>query len=148
MKYLLLDNIRSLLNVGAIFRTCDGAGFDKIILTGFTPTPPRKDISKTAIGAENTVDWEYYEDPIEIITKLKNDGFKIITLEQTKNSIDLRNLKSEKNDNICLVVGNEISGVRKDIIDKSDIIVEIPMFGKKQSLNVATATGILLYRFI
>ncbi len=148
MKYLLLDNIRSLLNVWAIFRTCDWAWFDKIILTWFTPTPPRKDISKTAIWAENTVDWEYYEDPIEIITKLKNDWFKIITLEQTKNSIDLRNLKSEKNDNICLVVWNEISWVRKDIIDKSDIIVEIPMFWKKQSLNVATATGILLYRFI
>ncbi|MDD4530461.1 MAG: TrmH family RNA methyltransferase, partial [Candidatus Gracilibacteria bacterium] len=92
-KYILLDNIRSLLNVGAIFRTVDGAGFDKVILTGFTPTPPRKEISKTAIGAEQYVDWEYYEDPTEILKELKKQGFKIITVEQTQKSIDFRKLE-------------------------------------------------------
>jgi 23S rRNA (guanosine2251-2'-O)-methyltransferase len=148
MKFILLDNIRSLLNVWAIFRTCDGAGFDKIILTWFTPFPPNKDISKTAIWAENNVNWEYYEDPIEIINKLKKDSFKIITLEQTKNSIDIRDFKLKKNNNICLVVWNEIEWVQKEIINDADYIIQIPMFWKKQSLNVATAAWILMYKFI
>ncbi|MDD2516369.1 MAG: RNA methyltransferase [Candidatus Gracilibacteria bacterium] len=146
-KYILLDNIRSLLNVGAIFRTVDGAGFDKVILTGFTPTPPRKEISKTAIGAEQYVDWEYYEDPVEILKELKKQGFKIITVEQTQKSIDFRKLEI-RNENICLVLGNEIEGVNKKIVELSDYCVELPMLGQKQSLNVATTAGIMLYRFL
>ncbi len=148
MKIILLDNIRSLLNVWAIFRSCDWAWFDKIILTWFTPFPPNKDISKTAIWAENNVNWEYYENPMEIINKLKKDSFKIIILEQTKNSIDIRNFELKKNNNICLVVWNEINWVKKEIINKADYVIEIPMFGKKQSLNVATAAWILMYKFI
>ncbi|MDD3120287.1 MAG: RNA methyltransferase [Candidatus Gracilibacteria bacterium] len=146
-KYILLDNIRSLLNVGAIFRTVDGAGFNKVILTGFTPTPPRKEISKTAIGAEQYVDWEYYEDPVEILKELKKQGFKIITVEQTQKSIDFRKLEI-RNENICLVLGNEIEGVNKKIVELSDYCVELPMLGQKQSLNVATTAGIMLYRFL
>lgn len=146
-KYILLDNIRSLLNVWAIFRTVDWAWFNKVILTGFTPTPPRKEISKTAIWAEQYVDWEYYEDPVEILKELKKQWFKIITVEQTQKSIDFRKLEI-RNENICLVLGNEIEWVNKKIVELSDYCVELPMLGQKQSLNVATTAGIMLYRFL
>ena len=146
-KYVLLDSIRSCLNVGAIMRTCDWAGFDKIIMTWFTPTPPRKDISKTAIWAEQYVDWEYYNDPIEILDRLKKDWFSIIVLEQSSRSVDIREFSKIDGD-ICIVLGNEIEWVDRRIIEMADVAVEIPMLGKKQSLNVATSAGILMYRFI
>lgn len=139
MKILLLDNIRSILNVGALFRTCDGAGFEKIILTGFTPTPPRKEISKTAIGAENFVAWEYYKDPIGYIQGLREQRYQIFVLEQTPESIDFHCISSMEHENICLILGNEIEGVKKELIDIAHHCIEIPMLGQKQSLNVATA---------
>ncbi len=148
MKILLLNNIRSILNVGALFRTCDGAGFEKIVLTGFTPTPPRKEISKTAIWAENFVAWEYYKDPLEYIKNLQSEGYQIFVLEQTPGSIDFHLISELKHENICLILGNEIEGVQKEIIDISDYCVEIPMLGQKQSLNVATAGGICMYQFL
>ena len=148
MKILLLNNIRSILNVGALFRTCDGAGFEKIVLTGFTPTPPRKEISKTAIWAENFVAWEYYKDPLEYIKNLQSEGYQIFVLEQTPGSIDFHLISELKHENICLILGNEIEGVQKEIIDISDYCVEIPMLGQKQSLNVATAAGICMYQFL
>lgn len=147
LKYILLDSIRSCLNVWAIMRTCDWAWFDEIILTWFTPTPPRREISKTAIGAENYVNWEYYEDPLKIISKLKKDGFKIVVLEQNQSSIDFRDIQ-KIDSNICIVLGNEITWVNKDIISVADILVEIPMLGQKQSLNVATSAWILMYKFV
>ncbi len=104
MKILLLDNIRSILNVGALFRTCDGAGFEKIVLTGFTPTPPRREISKTAIGAENFVAWEYYKDPAKYIQSLQTQGFKIFVLEQTPKSVDFQEISSLQYENICLIL--------------------------------------------
>ena len=146
-KYVLLDSIRSCLNVWAIMRTCDWAWFDKIILTWFTPTPPRKDISKTAIWAEEYIDWEYYENPIEILEKLKNEWFLIVVLEQSDKSIDFRNIE-HKDQNICIILWNEITWVSRNIIDFADIAVEIPMLWKKQSLNVATSAGILMYKFV
>jgi 23S rRNA (guanosine2251-2'-O)-methyltransferase len=146
-KYVLLDSIRSCLNVWAIMRTCDWAWYDWIFLTWFTPTPPRKDISKTAIGAENYISWEYYEDPLEIITILKSRWVKIIVLEQNETSIDIRELPKVESD-ICIVLWNEITWVNKNIIENADILVEIPMLGKKQSLNVATSAWILMYRFV
>ncbi|MDD5376719.1 MAG: RNA methyltransferase [Candidatus Gracilibacteria bacterium] len=148
MKILLLDNIRSILNVGALFRTCDGAGFGKIVLTGFTPTPPRKEISKTAIGAENFVVWEYYKNPLEYIRSLKEQGYKIFVLEQTPGSIDFHAIASMDHEDICLILGNEIEGVQKELIDIADHCIEIPMLGQKQSLNVATAGGICMYQFL
>lgn len=108
MKILLLDNIRSILNVGALFRTCDGAGFEKIILTGYTPTPPRKEISKTAIGAENFVAWEYYKNPLGYVEMLRENGYMIFVLEQTPESIDFRMINPTLSENICLILGNEI----------------------------------------
>lgn len=148
MKILLLDNIRSILNVGALFRTCDGAGFEKIILTGFTPTPPRKEISKTAIWAENFVVWEYYKNPLEYLQNLQSQGFKIFVLEQTSESIDFRDIVGMEHENICLILGNEIEGVQKEYREMADYCVEIPMLGQKQSLNVATAGGICMYQFL
>lgn len=148
MKILLLNNIRSILNVGALFRTCDGAGFEKIILTGFTPTPPRKEISKTAIGAENFVAWEYYKDPTGYIRNLRTEGYIIFVLEQTLSSIDFHSIAPREHENICLILGNEIEGVQKELIDLAHYCIEIPMLGQKQSLNVATAGGICMYQFL
>jgi len=146
-KYILLDSIRSCLNVGAIMRTCDWAGFDTIFFTWFTPTPPRKEISKTAIWAESYINWEYYENPLDIIEKLKKSWCKIIVLEQDKTSIDFREINKLESD-ICIVLGNEITWVNRDIIKNADILVEIPMLWQKQSLNVATSAGILMYKFV
>lgn len=146
-RYILLDSIRSCLNVWAIMRTCDWAWFNGIFLTWFTPIPPRKEISKTAIWAENYINWEYYKDPIEIIEILKKDWVKIIVLEQNKKSVKLNDLE-KIDENICIVLWNEITWVNQKIIEKADLLVEIPMLGKKQSLNVATSAWILMYKFV
>jgi len=146
-KYILLDSIRSCLNVGAIMRTCDWAWFDAIFFTWFTPTPPRKEISKTAIWAENYINWEYYKNPLDIIEILKKSWCKIIVLEQDKVSIDFREA-GKINSDICIILGNEIIWVNREIIKTADILVEIPMLWQKQSLNVATSAGILMYKFV
>ena len=141
---VLLNNIRSLHNVGSVFRTSDGAGVKKIYLTGQTGYPPREEITKTAIGAEEVVPWEYYIDPIDCINRLKEDGVEIVALEQTKKSVDYKKLKPKLP--ICLVVGHEIDGVSKEILNLCDSAIEIPMLGKKQSLNVSVAFGIAIYQ--
>lgn len=142
--YVLLNNIRSLHNVGAIFRTSDGAGVKKIFLCGQTGFPPRPDITKTAIGAEEVVPWEYYIEARDCITRLKKDGVRLVALEQTEKSTDYRKLKAEGP--ICLVLGNEIDGVEHTIIRECDAAIEIPMQGEKQSLNVSVAFGIAIYQ--
>ncbi|MDE3059241.1 MAG: RNA methyltransferase [Bacteroidota bacterium] len=141
------DNIRSLYNVGSIFRTSDGAMVEKLFLTGFTPHPPRKEIEKTALGATKTVPWEYYKHPAELIEKLKAEGIKICVLELTAESKPYYTVTREKFP-LCLVVGNEITGVSKEILERADLAVEIPMFGNKQSLNVAVAYGIALFELV
>ncbi|MDD2745645.1 MAG: RNA methyltransferase [Candidatus Gracilibacteria bacterium] len=146
-RYLLLDNLRSLQNVGALFRTADGAGFSKIYLTGITPTPPRKEISKTALGAELSVPWEWYENPIEILTLLRENSVQIIGLEQSPRSIPYTELILNSKAS-CLILGNEISGVSQSLLQFSDTIIEIPMLGIKQSLNVGTAGGICMYHLL
>lgn len=147
MKYsILLDNIRSLHNVGSIFRTADGAWFEKIFLTGYTPTPPRKEIAKTALWAEKSVLWEYYEDPREIISTLKKEGTLIISIEQATSSTgNIQKYLEDNSKNICIIMGNEINGVSKDLLDLSDIVFELPMQGIKQSLNVSVTAGIVMY---
>ena len=147
-KYLLLDNIRSLLNVGALFRTADGAGFDRIYLIGITPTPPRKEIAKTALGAEKSVEWEYYADANAAVSQLKSQGVAFVTLEQDERSVDFRRLVLEKDRDICVVLGNEVGGVSRTLIDASEHVVELPMLGIKKSLNVATSGGILMYKVL
>jgi tRNA G18 (ribose-2'-O)-methylase SpoU len=141
--YVLLNNIRSLHNVGSIFRTSDGAGVKKIFLTGQTGYPPREEISKTALGAEECVPWEYYIDPVDCVKKLKKKGIRIVALEVAKNSIDYKKYKPSYP--ICLVVGHEISGVSEDLLSFCDDVIEIPMRGKKESLNVSVAFGIGIY---
>jgi tRNA G18 (ribose-2'-O)-methylase SpoU len=141
---VLVDNVRSLYNVGSIFRTSDGAMIEKLILAGYTPHPPRKEIEKTALGSTKSVPWEYSKHPAEALRTLKNDGYKICCLELTDKSIHYYDIK-RADFPLCLVVGNEISGVSKEIIEVCDVSIEIPMYGIKQSLNVAVAYGIAVF---
>ena len=149
--YVLLNSIRSSYNVGSIFRTSDGAMIEKLILCGYTPHPPideqnkgNKDVLKTALGSTESVKWEYIKNPLEAIKEIKSKGIKICALELTENSKPYYNLT--KNDfPMCLVVGNEITGVSQDVLDLCDYSVEIPQYGIKQSLNVAVAYGIAIF---
>jgi 23S rRNA (guanosine2251-2'-O)-methyltransferase len=150
-KYLLLHNIRSVYNVGAIFRTADAIGVTKIYLSGFTPTPMdrfnnlRADFAKASLGSEKTVPWEYHKTPRKVLSDKKAEGAQIISIEQSEKSVDYKKVKPKKE---CLVIfGNEVSGVSKSILKKSDIIAEIPMKGKKESLNVSVSAGIVLFRW-
>lgn len=144
--YVLLDNIRSTYNVGSIFRTSDGAMIQKLYLCGYTPHPPKKEILKTALGSTESVEWKYVKDPREAVLELKSRGVKICALEQTSKSKVYYQLKPEVFP-LCLIVGNEISGVSQDLIDLCDFSVEIPQFGIKQSLNVAVAYGVSIFEF-
>jgi len=142
--YAMAENVRSLYNVGSIFRSSDGALVQRLFLAGFTPSPPRKEIDKTALGATETVPWEFRKNPVEIIHRLKNEGVKICALELAAESKPYFKL-TKKDFPLCLVVGNEITGVSNEIMQEADMAVEIPMFGNKQSLNVAVAFGIVVY---
>lgn len=144
-KIILLDSIRSMQNVGAIFRNCDWSGFEKMIMTWTTPTPPRNDICKTSLGAENSIDWEYYSDSLEILNILKNDWYKIWSVELDEKSVDFRELYSIKEEKVVLVMWNEVSWVSDEILQISDKIVIIPMRWIKESLNVSVAAWIVMY---
>jgi len=143
---LWLHDIRSLHNVGAAFRSADAFGIKELWLSGFTPTPPRAEITKTAIGAEESVEWKQIDSPAEAADVLKSDGYRIIGLEQTTTSELLHDYKlpTEK---ICLVLGNEVTGIGDVLIPHLDASVEIPQFGMKHSLNVSVAGGVALYAF-
>lgn len=132
-------------NVGAIFRNCDGAGFEKIYLCWYTPTPPRNEISKTALTAQNTIDWEYYSDASEVVERLKKQNFEIYSIELSKDAIGYKELYKNTPENICFVLWNEVKGVDPNLLDISDEIVMIPMLGNKESLNVSVAAGIVMY---
>lgn len=144
---VIVDNVRSLYNVGSIFRTSDGALVEKLYLTGFTPHPPRKEIDKTALGATKTVPWEYHKDPLDVIAMMKKRKIKICILELTTRSEPYYALQ-RSDFPLCVVVGNEITGISTEIIDQADAAIEIPMFGNKQSLNVAVAFGIVVFDFL
>ncbi len=141
--YLILDNIRSLFNVGSLFRTADVFNVSKIFLCGYTGTPPRKEISKVALGAEEWIPWEHHEDINKLIKLLKKQGIKIASLETDAKAQSLAD--SAPTFPIALIVGNEVEGISPKTLKASDQIIEIPMLGKKESLNVATAAGIALY---
>lgn len=141
--YLLLDNIRSLFNVGAIFRTADATGIDKIYLGGITGKPISEKVKKVALGAEKTIPWEHHWQSWCIIEKLKKQGFQIVALEQSKRSILYTKFKPKFP--LLLIVGNEIMGVSKNLLKKADKIIQLPMHGQKESLNVAVAAGIAIY---
>ena len=145
--YCMLDNIRSLYNVGSMFRTSDGALVKKLFLCGYTPKPPRKEIEKTALHATETVPWEYRTDPLEALSTVRSSGIRICVLEQTTKSIPYHQVR--KTDfPICLVIGNEIAGISQDVIAAADMAIEIPMYGMKQSLNAAVAYGIALFELV
>jgi 23S rRNA (guanosine2251-2'-O)-methyltransferase len=150
-KVLILDNIRSVINVGAIFRTADAVGIDKVFLVGYTPAPvdrfgrDRQDFAKAALGAEKTVDWEQRESLPDLIKELRDQDFQIVALELDESAVDYK--KVEVADNSAVIVGNEVDGISPEILKKVDVVAQIPMNGEKESLNVSVATGILVYRF-
>jgi len=144
-KIILLDSIRSMQNVGAIFRNADGSGFSKVILCWHTPTPPRGDISKTALWAQNYIDWEYYEDIFEVLENLRKDWFQIFAVELTPEAVDYKTLFHAKYEKVCLIMGNEVVGVNQKVLDFCDKHIIIPMNGQKNSLNVSVAAGIVMY---
>jgi tRNA G18 (ribose-2'-O)-methylase SpoU len=147
---LILHNIRSVSNVGAMFRTADAAGINKIYLTGYTPTPKdrfgriRRDMAKSALGAEEYMPWEQKKILYPLLAKLKKEKFFIIGIEQAKNSIDYKKVKLQHKN--IFIVGSEVTGIAKNILEKCNVIAEIPMKGKKESLNVSVALGIVLFR--
>ena len=141
---VLLDNIRSLNNIGSVFRTCDAMGIKKIYLCGITGKPPHREIRKTAIGATESVDWEYAENALDIIKKYKRLNYSIIAVEQTSKSFSLENYSHNKSEALILF-GNEIDGVSQKLIDESEISLEIPQWGTKHSMNISVTTGIVLW---
>ncbi len=143
---VILDNVRSALNVGAIFRTCDATAVEKLYLCGITPYPPHNKIPKTALGSIETVPWERSVETVEVIEKLKKAGNKIISVELTSDAVDYTEFNYEFP--IALVFGHEISGVEEDVLKLSDGAIKVPMYGTKESLNVATTVGIVLYEVI
>lgn len=144
---IVLDDIRSMSNVGSIFRTSDCFLVSKIFLCGITSTPPHREIEKTAIGATESVDWEYRSDVISLLNELKNGGWKIVSLEQVEGSISLTDFNPSLSGKYVFVLGNEVFGVKQDIIEMSDYVIEIPQFGTKHSFNVSVSNGILLWDF-
>lgn len=142
---ILLDNVRSLHNVGSAFRTADAFRIEKIYLTGITGTPPHREIHKTALGATESVDWQYVENSAEAIQQLKNEGYRIISIEQTTESKPLQSFKPQENEKLCLVFGNEVNGVSDDVIALSDVALEIPQHGTKHSLNVSVCLGVVVW---
>jgi 23S rRNA (guanosine2251-2'-O)-methyltransferase len=142
---VILDNIRSLNNIGSVFRTSDAFLIEKIILCGITAQPPHKDIYKTALGATESVDWEYYEKTTDAIQHLKTSGYMIVSVEQTEKAIELQNFETKKNQKYAVIFGNEIKGVQQEVINQSDYCIEIPQFGAKHSFNISVSAGIILW---
>jgi tRNA G18 (ribose-2'-O)-methylase SpoU len=143
--HVILDNIRSLYNVGSVFRTADALGIEKIWLGGITGTPEQSGLKKVSLGAENSVAWEQVKQPWRVVEKLKKQGFQIIALELTKDSIDVNMFKPKFL--LALIIGNEVTGFSKNLLSRSDAVVSIPMKGIKESLNVSVAFGIAAYEF-
>ena len=142
---VILDNVRSLNNIGSIFRTSDAFLIQKIYLCGITATPPHKDIQKTALGATETVNWEYVENAVEVVEQLKENGVKTFSIEQAENATMLHNFQPEKDITYALIFGNEVKGVQQKIVSASDGVLEIPQLGSKHSLNISVSAGVVLW---
>lgn len=142
---IVLDNIRSLNNIGSVFRTSDAFLIEKIYLCGITATPPHKDIHKTALGSTDTVQWEYAEKTIDVITKLQSKNVHVISVEQAEQSTSLDQFQPKPNTTYALVFGNEVKGVNQDVVSSSDTIIEIPQFGTKHSLNISVSAGVTIW---
>jgi 23S rRNA (guanosine2251-2'-O)-methyltransferase len=144
---VILDDIRSLNNIGSFFRTADAFNIEKIYLCGITACPPHKDIHKTALGATETIDWEHKTNSVSLCEELKSQGYIICVIEQTEETVLLQNIKELKEEKFALVFGNEVNGVNQEVVNKSDYVIEIPQFGTKHSLNVSVCAGIVLWEF-
>lgn len=144
---LVLDNIRSAHNVGSAFRTADAFKADKVWLCGICACPPSAEIHKSALGAENSVPWEHADDTLELVKRLREDGFIIISVEQTEHALQLQDLSVPGDARCAFVFGNEVDGVRQDVVDASDFSLEIPQFGTKHSLNVSVSVGVVLWQY-
>jgi tRNA G18 (ribose-2'-O)-methylase SpoU len=142
---IILDNIRSLNNIGSVFRTADAFLIEKIYLCGITATPPHKDIQKTALGATDTVDWEHQEDTLQLVQHLKSQHIKIIAVEQAENAIMLHDFTPEPNQKYAIIFGNEVKGVQQQVVSESDTVIEIPQYGSKHSLNISVSAGVVIW---
>ncbi len=145
---IVLDNIRSALNVGSVFRTADAFLIEKIYLCGITATPPNREINKTALGATQSVDWQYAESTLDLINSLKKDGYTVLAIEQVENAVMLQDLNIRPNGKYALVFGHEMYGVDQQVVDMSDFAVEIPQFGTKHSLNISVSAGIVIWEVV
>lgn len=145
---IVLDNIRSMHNVGSAFRTADAFLCEKILLCGITARPPHREIHKTALGATETVDWEYYENSVEAINELKTKGYKIASIEQADDSISLEKFDFTSDQKLALIFGNEVKGVSESLIENSDYVIEIPQYGTKHSINVSVSIGVVIWDLI
>lgn len=144
---VILDNVRSLYNVGSVFRTSDAYCVEKVILCGITSTPPNAEIHKSALGAEFSVDWGYYKETTEAVNELKQAGYTVLAIEQAHDSINMESFKAEKGNKYAVILGNEVKGVQQSVIDLSDGCLELPQFGTKHSLNVSVTAGIVIWEF-
>ena len=144
---VVLDNVRSLHNVGSVFRTSDAFRVECIMLCGITATPPSAEIHKTALGAEDVVDWKYYESTMDAVAELRSQGYRIYSIELCQGSIALQDFVTAPGERYAVVLGNEVKGVQQDVVDASDGAIEIPQFGTKHSLNVSVTAGMVIWEF-
>ncbi|CEN42430.1 RNA methyltransferase, TrmH family [Capnocytophaga canis] len=142
---VILDNVRSLNNIGSVFRTADAFLVEKIYLCGITATPPNKEIHKTALGATESVCWEYAEDTLSVVNSLKTQNVKVISIEQTENAVMLNEFQPQKEQKYALIFGNEVKGVEQKVVSASDRVIEIPQYGTKHSLNISVSAGIVIW---
>lgn len=142
---IILDNIRSLNNVGSVFRTSDAFLVEKIYLCGITGTPPHKDIHKTALGSTDSVDWEYYKNTLDLVNELKNKGIEVISIEQAEKATMLNDFIPKAGVKYAFVFGNEVKGVSQDVVNHSNMVIEIPQYGTKHSLNISVSVGVVIW---
>lgn len=142
---IVLDNVRSLNNIGSVFRTADAFLIEKIYLCGITATPPHKDIHKTALGATDSVVWEHRESTLELLEELREEGYTSLAVEQAENAVMLNDFKVEENKKYALIFGNEVKGVSQEVVSASDLVLEIPQYGTKHSLNISVSVGVVVW---
>lgn len=144
---VVLDNVRSLHNVGSVFRTSDAFRVERVLLCGITATPPHSEIHKTALGAEDVVAWQYYPDTMQAVDALRGEGYGIYAIEQVQGSLSLQNFAVEENKHYAVILGNEVKGVQQQVVDACDGAIELPQFGTKHSLNVSVTAGMVIWEF-
>lgn len=144
---IVLDNIRSLHNVGSVFRTADAFRLQGVWLCGITACPPAAEIHKTALGAEDSVSWEYFEDTLDAVKRLQCEGYEVLAVEQVEGSLKLNTFRIDPAKRYALILGNEVKGVRQDVVDAADAALEIPQYGTKHSMNVSVTAGIVMWEF-